>query len=196
LSFSFSTGQPYLLHGANGSGKSTLLKTLATWILPSGGDARLDIAGEALSIVRDSPQALEHIGFCPGIEGGMFPRLSGAENLFTFGALRGLSHLEVSAQLQSFGAVACFQEALKTPFLHCSSGMKQVLSLCLCTLHKPKVILLDEPLRALDPLTREGVREVLHAMSRERILIYSSHDDQPFAASHILTLAEGVLHES
>ena len=164
-------GEVFGLLGPNGAGKSTTLKMLATLIKPSGGTAR--IAGHDLTSEANAVRRV--IGYVPeGAE--LYETLSGAEFL---DLVRDLHHLGMEAAEAVRRPLAEGFELspdLDRPIGEYSKGMKQKLLLIAALQHRPRVLLLDEPLDGLDV----SAQEVLKAILREKAadgcaVVYSSH---------------------
>jgi len=167
-------GEVLALVGPNGAGKTTLLRVLAAMILPSSGSAT--VAGHPLS---DDQRVKPIVGLASGDDRGFYGRLSVHHNLKFFGSLRGLGggalDDRVAEAIQTFELRA----VVNRPVQKLSTGERQRLSLARATLHSPKVLLLDEPTRGLDPLMTERVEDWLQrwlAACVERAALIASHD--------------------
>lgn len=146
VSFNLQRGELLGLIGANGSGKSTLVRCIAGLIAPEAG--HIAIAGHAIG--ADPVRARGQLGFA--VDPSALPAtLTGWQCLELFAGTRGLDAIP--------GATLAFAEALYlVPMLHAqvarySLGMRQKLSLCLALLGEPALLLLDESLNGLDPLS-------------------------------------------
>jgi ABC-2 type transport system ATP-binding protein len=166
------------LVGANGAGKSTLLRILTTLLIPTRGRAQVsgfDVATEAAKVRMQ-------IGYHTGADSCFYSRLSGRENLNLFGMLNNLSREETSRRIAEltdlFGLGAILDHQVRT----FSTGNVHRLGLARAMLHRPSVLLLDEPTRSLDPLAAAEFRRFL----LQRIV--GEHGATVLFASH--TLAE------
>lgn len=184
------SGQLIGLVGKNGAGKSTLLKLLATIIKPTKGRILLD----GRDIVKE-PEAIRGLlGYLPQ-EVSVYPNLTAFEFLNYIGAMKGLKKKEAWRQiekwLEEFNLLSVQDKRLGG----FSGGMKQRVGLICALLGDPKVIIVDEPTASLDPQERIMARNVLSRLSRERIVLLSTHivSDIEAAASRILVLKEGKL---
>ncbi|MBA2280261.1 MAG: ABC transporter ATP-binding protein [Acidimicrobiia bacterium] len=148
--------------GPNGSGKSTLLRVLATLVLADTG--RATVAGHD---VVDDPMAVRRsIGLSTGEERGVYWRLTARQNLEFAAALHRLP--DAAERVPTALAEAGLADVADRPVSGFSQGMARRLGLARAMLHRPPVLLLDEPTRSLDPVAREdfhaaalGVRDRL-----------------------------------
>lgn len=194
ISFRANPGEAVALLGANGAGKSTLLRILATLLLPSGGTAC--VAG--FDVAQKPADVRRHLGYHAGSDLGFYPRLTVRENLRFFGRLNCLSDSYLQAHLgpaaERFGLGAILDVQVRT----LSSGTIQRTSLLRALLHQPKVLLLDEPTRSLDPLAASDFRRFLKSeiLARQSTsLLFASHSVQEieFLADRVAVLKEGHL---
>lgn len=171
------------LVGPNGAGKTTLLRVLATLLPPSEGTAR--VAGA--DVVRNASAVRRLIALASGEERGFYWRLSGWENLVFFAGLRGLApRLARARALETLDLVNLLPMAHE-PVASYSTGMRQRLGIARALLGKPRVLLLDEPTRSLDPVASAGVQALVRGLAREgRATV--------LLATHSLDEAERVCH--
>jgi ABC-2 type transport system ATP-binding protein len=145
------------LLGPNGAGKTTLFKILSTLILPDAGQAA--ILGHD---VVQSPAAARHL-LAPVIadERSLHWRLSAAENLRLFAALHAVPWSDVTARVGELLALVGLDTTAGQLVGTFSSGMKQRLLIARALLARPRVLLLDEPTRSLDPISARALRAFL-----------------------------------
>ena len=179
----------YLLLGPNGAGKTTLLKLIAGLWHPSSGQILYcgrDIT-ELDGSYRREVALLTH-------ELGMYEELTGLQNLMLFGALYGLRRPRQRAlELIELVGLRFFA---REPVKAYSQGMRQRLALAKALLHRPKVLLLDEPFAGLDLRGAELLRQVLlEIVPQGGLLILTTHDpERGFQlADRFLYLERGVL---
>jgi len=182
------------LLGTNGAGKTTLLRILATLLIPTGGSALL--AG--CDPVRDPAAVRRHLGYHAGSDLGFYARLTGRENLRFFGRLNYLSDSILRTRIPELAERFELGSALDRQIRTLSSGTLQRLSLLRALLHKPKVLLLDEPTRSLDAIAASEFRRFLKAEVRSRrgtAVLFASHilSEIEFLADRVAVLKEGLL---
>jgi ABC-type multidrug transport system ATPase subunit len=187
-------GEAVALLGANGAGKTTLIRILATLLLPTAGSARL--AGH--DTVCEGAAVRRQIGYHAGSDLGFYARLTGRENLCFFGQLNHLSDSLMKERIRSLGERFQLGEALDRQVRSLSSGTIQRLSLFRALLHKPRVLLLDEPTRSMDAIAAANFRrflkrEVISAQGTS--LLFSSHSLQEIdlLADRVAILQKGTL---
>ncbi|MBI4482415.1 MAG: ABC transporter ATP-binding protein [Acidobacteria bacterium] len=167
-----SPGEIFGILGENGAGKTTLLKLLATLIEPTSGEAYL----EGVSL-REPSAARSKVGYVAGERPGLFGRLTVRENLEFFAALYGL--YGPSLRIEELSARFGLDPHLDRKMNHCSSGIRQRFVLARALLPDPRVLLLDEPTKHLDPRFREEMVGSLRQLSREgRTTLLVTHDLQ------------------
>ena len=160
------------LIGPNGGGKSTLLLLLAGLVAPTSGAVEVD----GLPATRVALEKRGTVGLITA-EAGLYPLLSGRENLRFFGGLYGLSSAEVDARAVPFLAQLELASHVDRPVGTWSSGMRQKLSLARALLMKPKLLLLDEPTANLDPLAAHAIHAAVRAEAdRGTAVVLATHD--------------------
>ena len=167
-------GEAVALLGANGAGKSTLLRVLATLLLPTTGSAT--VAGS--DVTNDSRRVRSQLGYHSGTGHGFYPRLSALQNLLFFGRLNQIPAPIAHERAAALAAQFHLQESLHRQVRTLSTGTVQRLSLARAVLHKPRVLLLDEPTRSLDALAAAEFRRFLKAeilKSGQTSVLFASH---------------------
>ena len=181
VAFSLNEGQSMAITGKNGSGKSTLAKILCGLLAPSKGHITCSIDGTMI----DPAAMYQHVGFVsPYIT--MYEEFSGLENLIVFSRIRNLrngSKEEPEDLLKTFGIYERRNDEVRTY----SSGMKQRLKYAAALLHRPEILVLDEPTANLDEEGIGAVRSTMQAQTESGILIIATNDkeDLEFATSCI-----------
>lgn len=171
VSLTVARGEFFGLLGPNGAGKSTLMSLVAGLRAPDAGPIRIDGQARAGAAGADR-QAL---GFVPQSI-ALYEDLSAEQNLRIFGELYGLRGADLRARIaEALQAVQLFERrrhAVKT----FSGGMQRRLNLVAALLHRPKLLLCDEPTVGVDPQSRNAIFEFLEARNREGLtVIYSTH---------------------
>jgi ABC-type multidrug transport system ATPase subunit len=178
VSFDVQQGEVLALVGANGAGKSTLLRILTTLLIPTRGSARV----RGFDVSREPDKVRLQIGFHTGGDACFYSRLTARENLVLFAGLNNLSSAETSRRIAELTGLFGLGELLDRQVRTLSTGNIHRLGLARAMLHRPSVLLLDEPTRSLDPLAAAEFRRFL----REEII--GVHGATLIFASH--TLAE------
>jgi ABC-2 type transport system ATP-binding protein len=171
VSLSVPEGEIFGLIGPNGAGKTTLLRMLGTTLEPTAGRAML--AGVD---VWDHPTRVRgQIGFMPDFF-QMYNRLTVRELLTYFGIAHRLSGRELRQRVDEVIDSAELREKRDSLVKGLSRGMTQRLGLARAIIHRPKVLLLDEPASGLDPLARRSLFAILRrANSEGATILISSH---------------------
>jgi ABC-type multidrug transport system ATPase subunit len=194
ISLQVRPGEALALLGTNGAGKSTLLRILATLLLPTRGTAV--VAG--FDSAREPAAVRRHLGYHAGSDLGFYARLTGGENLRFFGRLNHLSDSFLRTRIPALAEQFELGSALDRQVRTLSSGTIQRLSLLRALLHRPKVLLLDEPTRSLDALAAADFRRFLKEEVLEQegtSLLFASHtlSEIELLANRVAILKEGNL---
>ena len=159
------------LLGPNGAGKTTLLTLLAGLSSPDGGCVRLD--GELLTPRAQRLRA--RVGLATQ-DLAIYPELSAAENLHFFGRLYGLRGADLNARVDELLAAVELSGRATDRAGEFSGGMKRRLNLAAAIVHRPTILLLDEPTTGVDPQSRNHLFEQVRRLNREGLtVIYTSH---------------------
>jgi heme exporter protein A len=163
-------GELVVLVGPNGAGKTTLLRVLAGLLRPSGGELALF----GVDVRRGADAVRGRLGYV-GHETGCYPDLTGAENLAFYAALFALR--DARTRIEELLAWAGLEAAAQRPVRTYSRGMQQRLALARALLHRPALLLLDEPFTGLDPEAAEHLAARLAALRAEGCaLVLATHD--------------------
>jgi ABC-2 type transport system ATP-binding protein len=171
VSFDVAEGEMFGLLGPNGAGKTTLLSVLSCLLAPDGGEVRL--LGER---VRPSARGVRRlVGIVPQ-ELALYAELTARENLAFFGELYGVRGAELRRCVDEVLAAVALGDRADEPAANFSGGMKRRLNFGLALVHRPRLLLLDEPTVGVDPQSRnhifEGVRRLNAAGTT---VLYTSH---------------------
>ncbi|HHL72435.1 MAG TPA: ABC transporter ATP-binding protein [Bacteroidetes bacterium] len=158
------------LLGPNGAGKSTLMKIIATLELPDSGRVTFD----GRNILRERAYLRNRLGYLPQFF-GVYPQLTGAEFLRYIARLNGVPRSElqdrVMLMLEKVSLLSARDRKVKTY----SGGMLRRLGIAQALVHDPALLIVDEPTVGLDPEERIRFRNLLTEISRDKIIILSTH---------------------
>lgn len=167
------------LLGPNGAGKTTALAMTTGLLRPDAGTAY--VLGR--DVWQDPPAAKALMGVLPdGIR--MLDRLTGAELLRYTGLLRGMAESDVATRTSELLEALGLAEAGATLVIDYSAGMRKKIGLACALIHAPKLLLLDEPLEAVDPVSGETIRQILRA--------YVAGGGTVVLSSHVMELVESL----
>jgi len=157
------------LLGPNGAGKTTLIRAIAGRVRLDRGEIRL--FGNPIDGRRTPPE----LGIVPQ-ELAVYPLLTARENLEAFGRLQGLSRSDLGGQVKWALDVTGLGDRADEPVKGFSGGMKRRLNIACGVLHRPRVVLLDEPTVGVDPQSRERIYDMLRALTRAGVsLLLTTH---------------------
>ena len=180
------------LIGPSGCGKSTLVRTVLDLVEPDGGRVTLDGEG----VTRESAESVRRkVGYVIQ-DGGLFPHLTARENVALMA--RFLKRDDADARLSELAALTRFpQDGLDRYPNELSGGQRQRVGLMRALMLRPRVLLLDEPLGALDPLVRSGLQEDLKRVFAEEGLtvLLVTHDmgEAAYLADRIVLMRDGAI---
>ncbi len=149
-------GRSLAVLGPNGSGKSTLLRVLATLLRPGGGQVRV----LGCELPKESWKLRGQVGYL-GHEPLLYEDLTGRENLEFQARMHGIPPEEAAARIEADLAVVGMTRRSRDRVSDYSAGMRQRIAICRAVLHRPALLLLDEPDSNLDPEGREAVRSLI-----------------------------------
>jgi ABC-2 type transport system ATP-binding protein len=188
LTLSVGSGDICGLAGANGGGKSTSLRLLAGLLAPDRGEGFV----LGCDLVRGARRVRHEVGYLAQ-RGALYPTLSVRENLRFRAAAFGLSHPTRAADMQiaAFG----FTEFAAVPVEQLSGGWCRQVELAATLMHRPRVLLLDEPTAGLDPAARQAIwRRLISLAAQGAAIVLSTHDFvEAQRCAHILLLSEGYI---
>ena len=189
ISMVFESGVIGLL-GPNGAGKTTLMRMIATVEKPSTGTMYYN--GE--NIIESPNDFRPVLGYLPQ-NFGVYPNLNAIEFLEYIAALKGLSMKLAKKRIIELLEFFHLVENIKLPLGAYSGGMKQRIGIIQALLNNPQVLIVDEPTVGLDPEERIQFRNFLSSLSKERIIILSTHivSDIELLATKIAILTSGAL---
>jgi ABC-2 type transport system ATP-binding protein len=171
LSFAVRAGEVVGLLGPNGAGKTTTLLVLATLRRPDSGNAR--VAGRPTD--RDGAAVRRVLGYVPQ-NLAVYPTLTARENLLFFARLFGLARAEARHAVEWALALVGLDDRADDVVATFSGGMQRRLNLACGLLHRPRVVLLDEPTVGVDPQSRERIFAAVRGQAAAgAAVLYSTH---------------------
>jgi len=196
-SFELRQGELLALLGPNGAGKTTLIRAVAGRVKLDAGEIRL--FDRAITWGRTPPE----LGIVPQ-EIALYPLLSARENLEIFGRLQGLKGAALTANVRWALERTALVDRQNDAVNQFSGGMRRRLNIACGVIHKPRVLLLDEPTVGVDPQSRDRIYDMLGELTREGVsLLLTTHHLEEAEArcsrtviiDHGRVIAAGTLHE-
>ncbi|MCM3444823.1 ATP-binding cassette domain-containing protein [Metabacillus halosaccharovorans] len=166
INFHIEEGRCVSLLGPNGAGKTTTLKMLSGLLEPTSGS--IEFKGEKAKDLR------KFIGYLPQYP-AFYNWMSGKEFLVFAGQLAKLNRKEAEKRSEELLERVGLTNAKKRKIGGYSGGMKQRLGLAQALIHRPKLLILDEPVSALDPLGRREVLDMMREIKEETTILFSTH---------------------
>ena len=186
VSFYVSEGEVFGLVGPDGGGKSTIFNILATLLLPTSGQASV----LSRDVVNDAKIIRQLIGYLPGVF-SLYPDLTVEENLIFFATMY-KSRIKDNLPLirPIWKQLVPFKDRRAGKL---SGGMKQKLALCCALIHKPALLLLDEPTTGVDPVSRAEFWDILTNIQKQGItvLVSTPYMDEATRCDRIALIQEG-----
>ncbi|MBN1930031.1 MAG: ABC transporter ATP-binding protein [Desulfobacterales bacterium] len=192
ISLEVKKGEIFGILGPNGAGKTTLAKILSTLILPDSGTALIN----GFDLYRHPKEIKKFIGYTTSEERSFYWRLTGRQNLSFFAALYNLSNNQAKERINYLVDLLALKKEVDKPFMNYSTGFKQRLSIARSLLYNPQILLMDEPTRSLDPLSRlrlqKFVKQELSGEQKKTILL-ATHDlsEAEYLCDKLAILSQG-----
>lgn len=169
ISLELRAGECFGLLGPNGAGKSTLIRAIVGRVVPDSG--RISVFGAPAA----SLQARAALGWIPQ-ELAIYPRLTASENLYAFGSYSGLKGAELRDAIAWCLRWAALEDRAREIAGKLSGGMKRRLNMAAGLIHRPHLVLMDEPTVGVDPQSRNRIFEMIEALRETgTTIIYTTH---------------------
>ena len=171
VSLTINDGEILGLLGPNGAGKSTTISIISTLFPPSSGE----VLYEGKNILKNPRGFREILGVVPQ-EIALYPELTGYENLRFFGKVYGLKGKELEERIQEVLEIIGLNGRVRDLVKNYSGGMKRRVNIGCALLHKPKILIMDEPTVGIDPQSRNHILETVKRLREQGMtIIYTSH---------------------
>jgi ABC-2 type transport system ATP-binding protein len=199
IQFGVMPGMIYGLLGPNGAGKTTTISMISGLLRPDDGKVMV----EGADFWSDPARAQRIMGVVPQ-EVALYDELSGRENLQFWGRLAGLSTREARSRATELLEALTLADRAKDPVKKYSGGMKRRINLGCALMHRPRLLLLDEPTVGIDPQARANILEFVKRLTANgTAILYTTHYLEEAEQlchrigiiDHGKLLAEGSLHE-
>ncbi len=189
VSFGVQAGEIFGLLGPNGAGKSTIISMLACLLAPTRGDAW--VMGH--SILREPMAVKTAIGVVPQ-EIALYEDLSARENLNFWGKMYGLRRGALRQRVDEVLAVIGLTDRQKGRVDKFSGGMKRRLNIGIALLHRPQVVIMDEPTVGIDPQSRRNILDSVQELNQQGMtVLYTTHymEEAQELSDHIAIMDRG-----
>jgi ABC-2 type transport system ATP-binding protein len=170
LTFSVGSGSVCGFLGPNGSGKSTTMDILAGLLGPSSGTAK--ICG--FDIVNQTKDVKAHVGYLPD-NPPLYKEMKVKDFIYYVAKLRGIKSQARNSEVDWVIQECDVEDVVNRIIGNLSKGYRQRVALCAALVHKPKVLILDEPTEGLDPNQILHIRKLIKKLANDRTVILSSH---------------------
>ncbi len=170
VSFHVAPGEIIGLLGPNGAGKTTMMKILTGYLQPTSGTAMVD----GLDVLTQALEVQRRIGYLPE-NAPLYPELSVQAYLKMIAALRQIPEVDQPARLSEAIQATSLESYLTRPIGQLSKGYRQRVGLAQAIMHKPKLLILDEPTLGLDPTQIVEVRHLIRRLAQHSTIVLSTH---------------------
>ena len=187
--FNAESGEVLSLLGPNGAGKSTTISMLSGLLAPTGGDA--SIMGH--SVTKEPEAAKASLGVVPQ-DIALYPDLSARENLVFWGKMYGLRGTALKSRVDEVLEVIGLADRQRDHVGKFSGGMKRRVNIGAALLHKPAVVIMDEPTVGIDPQSRRHILDNVKELNRQGMtVLYTTHymEEAAELSHHIAIMDKG-----
>jgi ABC-2 type transport system ATP-binding protein len=188
-SFSAEEGEVLSLLGPNGAGKSTTISVLSGLLVPTQGEA--SIMGHSVRSEAEAAKAC--LGVVPQ-DIALYPDLSARENLLFWGKMYGLRGAALNQRVNEVLDIIGLADRQKDRVVKYSGGMKRRVNIGAALLHKPEVIIMDEPTVGIDPQSRRHILDNVKELNRQGMtVLYTTHymEEAAELSNHIAIMDQG-----
>ena len=189
VDFSVQKGEIFGLLGPNGAGKSTIISMISGLLRPTGGAIVL----KGQDVTRNAAVIKDVLGLVPQ-DVALYPTLTARENLSFWGRMYGLSGNLLSERVDQALEYAGLTDRAKERIDTYSGGMKRRINIAAALVHRPELLIMDEPTVGIDPQSRNHILETVLSLNKEGItVIYTSHymEEVEYLCSRIAIMDHG-----
>ncbi|MEP1447079.1 MAG: ABC transporter ATP-binding protein [Paraglaciecola sp.] len=190
LSFDIKPGEVVGFLGPNGAGKSTTMKMLTGFLLPTSGEIYIS----DLSLKHSALAIKQKIGYLP--EGApAYGDMTPFQFLSFIAKVRGYKGAEKAQKIEKVVKQVELHDVLDKPIDNLSKGFKRRVGLAQALIHDPEILILDEPTDGLDPNQKHQVRELIKNLSKDKIVIISTHilEEVTAVCNRVMIISKGKL---
>lgn len=190
VSFSCGEGEVLGLLGPNGAGKTTTLRMLSTALKPDSGTVLLN----GVDVLKQPVKARQQIGFLSA-DTGLYGKLTAYENIAYFARLHGMKEPELKQRIDELFSLLNMHDFANRRADNMSTGMKQKTAIARAVVHKPKVVILDEPTTGLDIMTVQTVLDFIKGLKAAGTpVIFSTHhlDEVASLCDRVVVIDKGI----
>ena len=171
VSFDVNEGEVFGLLGPNGAGKSTLISIITTLLSQDSGEVTID----GYDLKKQHMKVKKILGLVPQ-EIALYPTLTAKENLMFWGRMYGLGGKKLKQKVDEALDIAGLKDRAGDKVETYSGGMKRRINIAAALLHKPRIVIMDEPTVGIDPQSRNHILETVLKLNKEGMtVIYTSH---------------------
>jgi ABC-2 type transport system ATP-binding protein len=190
VNFNIGSGEIVGLLGPNGAGKTTIMKILTGYLQPDRGEVEVD----GLDVLKEPRSAQARIGYLPE-NAPLYPEPLVQDYLRMIADLRQIPEDEVRDRIAQAVFATGLETQLTRPIGHLSKGLRQRVGLAQAILHRPKIMILDEPTIGLDPTQVVEVRKLIRDLAADSTVLFSTHilSEVEALCDRVIILINGVV---
>ena len=170
VSFHVDAGEIIGLLGPNGAGKTTMMKILTGYLMPDDGDVTVD----GLDVLANTLEVQKRIGYLPE-SAPLYPEMSVQSYLRWIADLRGIPVEDQRGHIAEAVRATALEDHLTRPIGQLSKGYRQRVGIAQAILHRPSLLVLDEPTIGLDPTQIVEVRRLIRRLAKKSTVLLSTH---------------------
>lgn len=190
LNFTIESGEIVGLLGQNGAGKTTCMKMITGYLEPTAGQLHVN----GINIIGGREQAQQVVGYLPE-NAPLYPEMLVEEYLTFIGELRGIPRGQRASAVDEALEATGLKDRRRQVISTLSKGYKQRVGLAQAIIHKPKILILDEPTNGLDPVQIQEIRALIKRLGEHTTILLSTHilSEIEAVCDRVLILIDGQL---